>query len=326
LKREGPEPQAGAAASAATLFPAEVAVVWILFAVVSTEILVTYSRLPAHQLYHVSGSGLAGGASRALVFWNFPTALVAIPILALLADRLPGRAPKLFALAGVVLSAAVFWPGVVSQADLDARPVNALAALGTLAAVGLTAFAGFRLGRPARPFRQPGDLARIVIAAAALAVSVPWAAADLGFFLNGVPLLGSMFQSGQYLHHVAGLPPFPPAVHHGHHHGMDGVLLVLTALLLSRLLGDVAASWLRLVLAAYLALALCYGVGNIANDFWIEQVVRRGWTAWQIPSVLEPRATAAWGGIALCAALIWATWYWLWHGRSHGARPRTEAA
>src|SRR5204863_3451278 len=127
-------------------------------------------------------------------------------------------------------------------------------------------------------------------------------AADLGFFLNGVPVLSSLYQSGEYRHHVAGLPAFPPAVHHGHHHGMDGILLVLSALLLSRLLREVRAGWLRSALTAYLALMFCYGVGNIANDFWIEQVVKRGWAMWEIPNVLEPRATAAWGVIVLRAA------------------------
>ena len=71
--------------------PLEVAVVWLLVAVVSAEILVTYSRLPARDLYHVSGSGLEGGASRALVFSNFPVALIALAVLALVYERLSTR-------------------------------------------------------------------------------------------------------------------------------------------------------------------------------------------------------------------------------------------
>jgi hypothetical protein len=291
-------------------FPLEVAAVWVLFSAVTVEILATYSRIPARELYHVSGSGLTGGTSRALVFLNFPTALVAIPILALLAERLPGRLAKAVALAGIALSAAVFWPGVVSQADLDAKPVNALAGLGVLTAVALTVLSAIRLDRPVRPLRQRGDVLRAVLAVVAVAVGLPWMAADLGFFLNGVAVLGSLFQSGQYVHHPSGLPPFPPAVHHGHHHGMDGVLLVLSALLLSRLLPALTRGWLRGLLGAYLALMLCYGIGNIANDFWIEQVVKRGWTSWEIPNVLEPRATAAWGVIVLSAAILWVISVW----------------
>jgi hypothetical protein len=304
-------------------FPLVAAVVWALFAVVSLEIIVTYSRLPPRELYHVSGTGLTGDASRALVFWNFPAALVAIPILALLPERLPGCGPKAVALIGVVLSAAVFWPGVVSQADLDARPVNAIAAVGVLTSLALTVFAAIRLRAPARPARQPGDTLRIVLALAALAFALPWMAADLGFFLNGLPVLGSIFQTGRYAHHPPGVPPpFAPAVHHGHHHGMDGVLLVLAALLLSRLLGAVGRRWLRSTLTAYLALMFCYGVGNIANDFWVEQVVKRGWATWEIPNVLEPRATMAWGIIVLGTAALWAIARW----RDRHRPPRQSSA
>ena len=38
--------------------PLEVALVWAVVVVDAVAILVTYSRLPAHELYHVSGSGL----------------------------------------------------------------------------------------------------------------------------------------------------------------------------------------------------------------------------------------------------------------------------
>ena len=39
---------------------------------------------------------------------------------------MPSRAWRGAAIASVVLCAAVFWPGVVNQDDLDARPVNAI--------------------------------------------------------------------------------------------------------------------------------------------------------------------------------------------------------
>ena len=283
--------------------PAEIAVVWLLFAAVAVEILVTYSRLPSSKLYHVTGSGLEGGASRALVFANFPLALVAIAVLLLLVDRSGGFALALGVLA-IVLCAAVFWPGVVSQAKLDARPVNAVAAVG----VGIALALSLRLGRPTRLLRQRGDGVRIAIAAVLLVLALPWLAADLGFFLDGVPVLGRVFFTGPYLAKEHGIPAFLPAVHHGHHHGLDGTLLVVSALLLSRLLPDVRRAWLRSLLAAYLALMLCYGAGNIANDFWLEQVVKRGWLAWTFPSVLEPAATVAWGVIVLAAAGLWLAW------------------
>ena len=251
----------------------------------------------------MSGSGLTGGASRVLVFVNWPLALVAIPILAFLSQRLPGRLAKGMAVTGIVLSAAVFWPGMVKESDLDAKPTNAIAGLGVLVAVALTIVAARRLARPARPARRPGDWLRIVVGVAALALSLPWIGADLGLFFNGVPVLGTLYQTGELRTqpHVAALHP---AVHHGHHHGMDGALLVLSALLLSRLLPSVFRGWHRGVLGAYLALLFCYGAGNLANDVWLEQVVKRGWLEWEIPNVTTPKVSAAWGVIVLSAAAL----------------------
>lgn len=285
--------------------PFEAAAVLAAFAVVAVEILVTYSRLPARELYHVSGSGLEGGLSRALVFANFPTALAALAVLGVVYERLRYRA---VAIVAAVLCAVVFWPGVVNEANLDARPVNATAAIGVLLTCLLVATAPLQ-----RTGRRPGDKARFAIAITLVLVSLPWFAAELGFFLDGVPLLGRLFETGHYLHNRPGLPPFAPAVHHGHHHGMDGLLLVFTALLLSRTLDGIRGRTLRSAVTAYLALMLCYGIGNMANDFWIEQIFKRGWTTWQIPNVLEPRPTIAWGIIVVAAATI------AWVSRGGGA-------
>jgi hypothetical protein len=48
-----------------------------------------------------------------------------------------------------------------------------------------------------------------------------------------------------------------------------------------------------------------YGAGNIANDFWLEQVVKRGWTLWEAPDVTEPRTSVAWAVIVIAAAAVW---------------------
>jgi len=288
--------------------PLEVLAVGLLFAVVCFEILVTYARVSTTELYHVSGSGLTGGASRVLVFLNFPTALVAIAVLALLADRLRGTVPVAAAVVGVALCAPVFWPGVVEEADLDAKPLNALAALGVAIAVALSVLAALRARQ--RPiWRGAGDTARIVAAVVVLLLGVPWLAADLGFYLDDVPVLGTLYQTGELRaqHGVVGLHP---TVHHGHHHGMDGVLLVLSALLLSRILPSVRRQWLRGAAGAYLALMLSYGFAEVANDFWFEQVVKRGWTGWAIPDVTVPKVTLAWGVILLGAACIFAVSAW----------------
>jgi hypothetical protein len=298
--------------------PVEVVLVWMLFAVVTVEILVTYSRIPSRELYHVSGSGIEGGLSRALVFVNFPVALVALALLGLIYTRLPGRSYRAVAILAAVLSAAVFWPGIVSQANLDARPVNAVAAIGVLLALVLTGVAVSK-GSLSRSSWHRTDWVRAALAIVLLVAALPWLAADLGLYSNGVPLLGKLFQSGQFLPERPGLPNFAPAVHHGHHHGMDGVLLVWTALLLSRRVARRAA------LAAYLSLMFCYGVGNFANDFWLEQVVKRNWTTWEIPGVTEPRLSIAWSLIVIAAVTLWALWVRLvdWSGDEESSL-RTE--
>ena len=298
--------------------PVEAVLVWLLFAVVTTEILVTYSRVPARQLYHVSGSGIEGGLSRALVFLNFPVALVALAILPLVYVRLGRRSYRAVAILSGILCAAVVWPGVVSARNLDARPVNAVAAVGVLLALLLSDVVARRGGLQKTSWRR-GDWVRVSLAVVFLVAALPWLAADLGLFSNGFPLLGKLFQSGQFLPERPGLPTFAPAVHHGHHHGMDGVLLVLTVLLLSRQVGR------RPVYAAYLSLMFCYGVGNFANDFWIEQVVKRGWTSWEIPDVAVPRLTVAWSVIVIAAVGLWALWVRLvdWSGDEESSL-RTE--
>jgi len=279
--------------------PLEIPAVWLLFLADAAAMLVTYSRLPARELYHVTGSGVAGGLSRVLVFSNFSTALVAIPILALLADRARSRLTVVAATVGATFSAAVFWPGVVDQADLDARPVNAIAGIGVLIALALTALA-LRRGAAWSP-RRSGDRIRIVVAAVAVFFALPWIAAELGLFLNGVPLLGRLFQTGRFL-------PGDPlaAVHHGHHHGMDGLLLLSSALLLSRAVPAMRHRALRAAAGLYLALMVAYAVANYANDIWTEQIVKRGWTTWSIPNVLEPKVSIAWSLIGLGAVVLYA--------------------
>ena len=138
---------------------AEVGVVWALFALVTVEILITYSRLPWNELYHVTGSGIEGGASRALVFLNFPVALVAIAVLLVLLDRLSTGVERGLAVLAIVLCAAVFWPGIVDQGKLDARPVNAVAAIGVAIALGLTLWNG-RRELAGRLERRRGDPVR----------------------------------------------------------------------------------------------------------------------------------------------------------------------
>jgi len=277
---------------------AEVLFVWALFAVVALEVLVTYARLPPQDLYNVSGTGLEAGAGRALVFVGYPTALAAIAVLGLVADRLAHPAAAAVSAVAAVLCATVAWPGVVDKSDLDARPVNALAGVGVLLALVLTgtALARGRLGRTASLGRW--DAARAVVALVLLLAAVPWLLAELGFS----PDLDPIFLTDE----VRPEPGHPRllAVHLGHHHGMDGTLLALGALALSRAVPLVTRTALRVALGFYVALMLVYGLANALQDFWLEQLVKRGTTEARIPDMLLPDLSAQWFAILAAALLI----------------------
>ncbi|HEY3018070.1 MAG TPA: hypothetical protein VGJ23_04495 [Gaiellaceae bacterium] len=269
----------------------EVWTLWTVYALVAAEVFATYARLPVHELYHVSGNGRAGGAGRAVVFLNFPVALAAIALVTVVAAQARSRTVNSLALLAVALCAAVFWPGMVDQADLDVKWPNAIAAAGVLLAVALTVAATRREGLGPR-VRVRGDRLRIVAAVVLVLVALPWLAADLGFLIGRWPVFGSIFYSDEW-YAAFGHARLHRAVHAGHHHGMDGTLLALTAILLSRTLGRIRPM-LRGLLAAYLAVLLVYGLANVANDFWLEQLVKRGVTGWEVPSVLVPALSLPW--------------------------------
>jgi hypothetical protein len=283
----------------------DVAALWALYLFVAAEVFATYARLPVRELYHVSENGRAAGAGRAVVFLNWPTALVAIPLVAIVAARARSRTISALALVSVLLCAVVFWPGVVDQADLDAKWVNVIPALGVVLALVLTIVVIVRIGLGVRT-RAAGDRGRLGAALLLLVLSLPWIAADLGFSILGSSKWYAGFGHAR-LHH---------AVHPGNHHGMVGTLLAVAAIVLSRRLGSLVPR-LRTALGIYVAVLLFYGLGNFANDFWLEQLVKRGVTAWQVPSMIVPAPNLPWLVLLVLAALM----YLLVFRRTGPARP-----
>ncbi len=282
---------------------AEVIAVWTGFGLLALAILVTYARLPLDELYNVSGTGFEAGAGRVLVFAGFPTALVAIAVLAVVVDRLRTRWVSALAVVAAVLCATVAWPGVVEQGDLDAKPANAFAAVGTLIALALTILALTRGGIGyRRPFGGGWDIARLVLAIVVVLAAIPWIAADLGFYLDDVPGLGSVFLTG-VLRPEPGHPTLT-AVHLGHHHGFDGTILALSAILLSRTVCMLRSGFLRTGYRFYVSLMLVYGLANALQDFWLEQLVKRGATSLEIPTLTVPDASPAWAALLAAALLI----------------------
>ena len=254
----------------------------------------TYSWVAPTETYHVSRDGLVGGLSRALTVVNFPIALVAIALVLIAMAVLPAVA-WWAAVPAIALCATIPW--FVDQDDLDARLVNAIPALGVVIAFVLTAAAARRAGAAFAP-RRPWDGWRIGIAACVVIVSLPWIAAELGFHFPGDVFMGEELGREKDGTLIA-------AVHLGHHHGTDGALLVLTALLFSRV--AIERGMLRIAAFAYLGVMLAYGGVNFAQDAWNEQIVKRGWTDSGIPSALLPGVKPIWAvvlGLAVIATIV----------------------
>lgn len=281
---------------------------WVVLGLVAVAVFVTYARLPPDVLYLTTFEGLAGGASRTLVYLNYPVALIALGILPLAVDRLLPRAPRtVTALASiaVLLCALVAVPGVVDPLDLDAKPVNAGPALGVALVLGLFVWS-LRSGGAGHSVEQArGDRLRLAVAGLLAVAAIPWVFAEVGFYAPW-PFLTHVVPPGEEI----------AAVHLGRHHGMDGVLLALAALGLSRPLGGFRSRRLASAAAAYLSLMLPYGLMNAAEDFWLEQVVKRGWTTARVPEVLQPAPSATWALLLAVAVAIYLLWF----------RPRRPAA
>lgn len=291
--------------------------VWSLAALMVIAVFATYGRIAPERLYHVTGAGLEGGASRVVVLLGFPIAVLALPVLPVVVDRLR-RAPAVsarertgveaLALVAAALCATVTFS--VDQGDLDARPVNALAVVGVLLSLGLTWYVVRRTGVGHVERSSPRGTVGVV---AVLAVAgLPWVAADVGVSLGRVPVLNGLFHAGE------------EAVHLGHHHGLDGVLLAIAAIVAWPAVASMPPSRLRSLATFLVALELVYGLANALQDWWAEQVVKRGWSQTELPSVLHPALTPGWVAILLAAGVVW----WLGmasHGR-HDAATEAEGA
>jgi hypothetical protein len=281
----------------------EALAIWALFAIVLVEIFVTQSRLPAKALYHPASSGLSEGAYGALSFAGFVGALIALGVLPIVMNRVGTRTVAIAAPIAGVLAAAILWPGAIHEADLDTSPVHILSALGAALMLVLTIVAARRAETLRWAKRQPGDVARILLGVVLVCIGLPWMAADLGLSLT-LPGLHWLYQTNQ-LRSQPGVPGLHQAVHYGHHHGMNGVLLAVVALVLSRAIPTVRASRLRHAFAGYLALLLAYGLGNAVQDFWLEQIVKRGLTSFQLPMVLAPSVNWGWAVVLLVAVAVY---------------------
>jgi hypothetical protein len=286
---------------------------WAIWGVVAATVFVTYSRLPARDFYNVTGSGVRSGAARVLVLVGWPISLAAVALLAVAADRLLAaplgrRARRLViaaAVASLLLCATIGFPGVIQQSDLDAKPSNALAAIGVGIALVLTLLAVRWLGVGPAAVRLRGDRIALWIAALYALAALPWIFANLGVYVGDVPGPSAVFMSKKILPEPG--HPTLHAVHLGNHEGLDGWLLAVTALLLRPVLARMRPTRLRPVLAGYLALLLGYGIMVSANDGWNEQIVKRGWTSHGLPDVITPALSVGWAILIAASVVVYLT-------------------
>jgi hypothetical protein len=290
---------------------AEALALWVILGVLCLLAWITYARLPARDFYNVRGTGVRAGASRMLVLLGWPISIIALALLVIAVDRLLaddtlGRGGRRLvatcAWVSLGLCLTIAWPGVVNQDDLDAKPSNVLAAIGVGLALALTLWGLARRGAGRSPGRVVGDNAAVALVALLLIAGIPWLFAHVGVYVGDVPVLRMIYMSKTIIPEAG--HPHLHAVHLGNHEGLDGILIVATAFALSRQLGLMRPTRLRTVLAGYLAVALCYGLGVAIQDAWHEQVVKRGWLHTQFPNVIRPGVTPAWGGLVVCALLV----------------------
>jgi hypothetical protein len=270
---------------------------WAAIGVVAALVWITYARLPAIDFYNVTGTGFWAGASRVLVLLGWPMSIAAVALLAGAADRMLASGPPqgvrratiAAAIVATVLCATIAGPGVIDESDLDAKPVNALAAIGVGIALVLTVAAARRAGVGRFAPNRPGDTAAIAFVAVLLVAGIPWLLANVGVYAGDIPGLRTIFMSKQILPEPG--HPTLHAVHLGNHEGLDGILLAAIALGLRRVLPEMRPTRLRGVLGFYLALMLAYGTLVALNDGWNEQLVKRGWVDTGTPKVLNPGPT-----------------------------------
>jgi hypothetical protein len=289
----------------------ELRALWVMWAVVAALVFVTYARLPAADFYNVTGTGFTGGAARVVVLLGWPIALAALPLMAVAVDRLLAsprtdgqrRGVVVAASASALLCATIAWPGVITQSNLDAKWSNALAVAGVVIAATISVIALRRAEPEPRWALTRGDRAAIVLIALMGVASLPWIFANIGVYVGDVPGLKAVFMSKKILPEPG--HPHLHAVHLGNHEGLDGWLLAATALGLRPALRRMHPTRLRSVLAGYLALLMGYGLMVAANDFWHEQLVKRGTTSYSLPDVITPAVTWGWAVLLVLAAALY---------------------
>lgn len=280
---------------------AESLAIWGLAGTVGAAVFVTGSRL--------GGDGPPNwtvGRSHFLAYLGHPVAPAAIGLAGITAARLGPRDTSLGVASALVggVSGALMLDGL-RRPESNPRDLASCTIAGAAAGLTTAALARSGPGGFAAPPRYDG-LRQVLIAAIASG-ALPWFLADVGIYAGDVPGLRRLVLSRD-----TPIAPGQIAVHLGHHHGMDGALLALTGLALSRQLPNLAAGRPRQALSLYLATLAVYGASRWLEDVWNEQVVKRGLARRKPPVVVRagrPEGRGAWLAIGGLSWLVHRRWF-----------------
>src|SRR5262245_9136788 len=132
---------------------------WAMWIAVAAATWATTARIPVSELYGFHGEDVVSAAGRVVVLLGWPIALAAIPLMAVSVERFLAsphsrRAGHVVAAAAVVsigLAVTIAWPGAQRGTHLDAKFINAPAAIGVAIAFVLTMYVVATTGRGEPP-------------------------------------------------------------------------------------------------------------------------------------------------------------------------------
>lgn len=283
----------------------EVIALWALYGWEAAAVFLTYANASTARVRASGPFDAARGCAQVLVFLRHPTLPAAVAFAPIAWCRLPAaarpravRAATTGGVATCLTLTAIKARGRQTPSTKDTIAVSSVAAV-----LGLTVSSAHSAGIGAAPVWSRDDIVRVATAAGFVVPALPWILADLGVSVTDLRVVGRVFLAEERLPTGAVLP----AVHLGHHHGIDGVLLALTGLTLSRTLDRVRPPAVRSGLSLYLAGLVVYGTLRAAEDVWNEQVVKRGWTKRKVPLIVSggrPARPGVWAGMLLAATML----------------------